>query len=914
MPDSVSESVLIDKILNEPRPLSSAQREAVISDSPHTRIIAGAGAGKTETLTRRIAYLLLVKKVKPENIVAFTFTEKAAKSMKSRVYERIKALNPDLCNYLGDMFVGTIHGFCNRILETEFKHGNYNILDDKQEMAYILRQGWGLKLDSEKNYSASCNTFIRSMNVVYSELIDDHVLKAHAPKFFEQLKKYEELLESHKCLTFNLLIKKAIECLEENPKATERIQYLIVDEYQDINRAQEKLIQFLGAFGSIFVVGDPRQTIYQWRGSDDACFDDFVSHYPDTKTILIQENRRSTKDVIMVANGFADTISDKSYEHMLPTRDDNGGVYILNAHYGIDEVNWIAREIQRLVSSGQCNYRDIALLFRSVKTSAPPFIDTFRNLKIPFVIGGKVGLFRRPEIKVIGMLFCWLYEKGFWQENPYQSQLEITHEMLLTQANELWKREMQRALPIEELEAWRDDVHAGYFNNFTDVYHRLLPILGFNDLNPDNPYEAAVMANMGKFDELLTDFEAPNSLGGKKRKWSSDLKNLCWFINTFASSQYEEQSGDEQSQVDAVQIMTIHQSKGLEWAVVFIPALVARRFPSSMAGRTQKWLFPSHLLSEKTVRRYEGSEDSERKLMYVALTRAKDVVVCSHFSSTDSNRSAGASAFIPNLADISNSENITVDMHLPDRKYSLAHDSSDMETFAVTDVMTYERCPRMYLFRNVWGFQPGLSEYLGYGTMLHFCLRETANLIVEEDYPPISAARTAVDEYFHMPYLPRHSWDNMKEGAKRELARFAHECEDDMRRIREVETHIELPLQNAILSGQVDVILHEEDGGTGIEVRDYKTSDRVITKENLETQIQLYSHALSSTGENVVKGSVAYIQDARVESVNVCCDARAETLERVGKAVENIRSGKYGRCSGTACEMCDYVALCHKKV
>jgi len=146
-PDSMIHNPLLSAILHQPRPLSESQQSAITTQSPHVRIIAGAGAGKTETLTRKIVSLLLVDHVEPASIVAFTFTEKAAANMKSRIYSRVRELGEDaVCARLGEMYVGTIHGFCFHLLEDHFGYGSWGIVDENQEMAYLMRVGWGLNL------------------------------------------------------------------------------------------------------------------------------------------------------------------------------------------------------------------------------------------------------------------------------------------------------------------------------------------------------------------------------------------------------------------------------------------------------------------------------------------------------------------------------------------------------------------------------------------------------------------------------------------------------------------------------------------------------------------------------------------------------------------------------------------------
>ena len=297
----------LELIIKEPKELSDSQKKAVLSDRRHIRIIAGAGAGKTETLTRKIVCLLLYENVKPASIVAFTFTEKAAQGMKSRVYDRVRQLGgEEICAKLGEMYIGTIHGYCSFLLENHFKFGDYGVLDENQETAFLMRVGWELGFGKNGNYTQNCRTFLKNLNVVYGELIPENNLKKKAPEFYKCFKKYEEILDSHKRLTFNRMINLALTNLQEKQNVLSDVKYLIVDEYQDINRAQEKLIQLIGLNSEIFIVGDPRQTIYQWRGSDEKCFEDFAVKHIDAETISINENRRSGRQIIEVSNQFSD--------------------------------------------------------------------------------------------------------------------------------------------------------------------------------------------------------------------------------------------------------------------------------------------------------------------------------------------------------------------------------------------------------------------------------------------------------------------------------------------------------------------------------------------------------------------------------------------------------------------------------
>jgi len=211
---------LIKKILDGPPKLSADQKRAVLSKTRYNRIIAGAGAGKTETLTRRIVCLLSVEAVKPESIVAFTFTEKAAQSMKSRIYQRVGQIcGQEATANLGEMYVGTIHAYAKRVLEDCFRYGNYTVLDDNQEVAFLMRHGWSLGVNNYGgSYAECCRTFLRTVNMVWDELLDEKQLEKRAPDFYRRMKHFEEILKEHRLLTFGRMIYEAVLNLRNNPE------------------------------------------------------------------------------------------------------------------------------------------------------------------------------------------------------------------------------------------------------------------------------------------------------------------------------------------------------------------------------------------------------------------------------------------------------------------------------------------------------------------------------------------------------------------------------------------------------------------------------------------------------------------------------------------------------------------------
>jgi DNA helicase-2/ATP-dependent DNA helicase PcrA len=907
-------SALVEKILTTPKRLSEDQRKAVLSDSRYNRIIAGAGAGKTETLTRRIVYLLAVKEVPPASIVAFTFTEKAAQSMKSRVYQRVGEICGEKATAnLGEMYIGTIHAYAKRVLEDHFRFGNYNVLDDNQEIAFLLRHGWEMGLHVPgSSYSNCVRDFLRTVNMAWDELLDEKTLNKRAPEFFRKLKHYEDLLRGHRLLTFGRIIYEAVLKLRQAPDTLSKVKYLLVDEYQDINRSQAELIEYVGKNGSIFVVGDPRQSIYQWRGSDERFFSSFSEKFPDTLQVSINENRRSGKRIVWNANKFAGTFERGHYEAMDPTRSEEGFVAIANNETAENEASWIVNQIQALMKDNDClKFSDFGILTRSVSTSAGPLIDLLKERRIPYIVGGKVGLFKRDEAQAVGQIFAWFSNEGFWTIDAHNWGEKITSDDLLTSALECWDAAHNHGHPKDaeqKIREIKDNLNSDdpSYNNFTKIYYDVLTALGFCNLAYDDRNDAAVMANLGRFNNLLTDFESANRIGGHSPRWAKDLKDLCWFMSTYAISAYEEQPSDDIRGVDAVQVMTVHQAKGLEWPAVFLFATVVRRFPSSMVGREQDWCgVPRDMFD---VDRYESDKDDERRLFYVAITRAKDALVVSHFSKL--TKAVSRSEFIEDM-DLRYAIPLNDGDPIPPISVHPGTISDEIQTFSASEIVTFGVCPHMYLLRELWGYQPELNPAIGYGNGMHYCLKRAGEL-VKEGYSPVSAVATSVDEDFHMPFVGGVVFDNFKNSAKKRLVAFSQKYGDDLNRIEEVEYRLEFPIHDAgvtsaTIMGKVDVILRN---GGELEVRDYKSSEEARTLEEVSTQIRLYTAGLKIMGRPVSSGSVAYLDEADVKEVDVSEEPLTEAKQNAEKVVERIAKRKFKATPGESCKRCDQKPIC----
>jgi len=902
---------LVEEILSKPAKLSPDQKEAVLSRSRYNRVIAGAGAGKTETLTRRIVYLILAEGVEPSSIVAFTFTERAAQAMKSRIYQRVGELDESKLGKLGEMYVGTIHAYAKRVLDDYFKFGNYTVLDENQEIAFLMRHGWDIGInDFERNYSEACRVFLRTVNMVWDEMLDRKKLEAKAPDFCEKLAHYEYLLDKHKLLTFGRMILLAVQKLRENPETLSHVKHLIVDEYQDINRAQEELIRLIGKNGEIFVVGDPRQSIYQWRGSDEKFFDSFEETFKGTKTVTIRENRRSGKRIVVNANKFAGTFKKAHYEPMEATRKEDSFIGLVEHELPEDEAVWIADQIEDLVKKRGLKYSDIGVLTRSVSLAAGPLVNVLKQRRVPYIVGGKVGLFKRDEAQALGRIFAWFYEKGFWVEDPWRWGEQITGDDLLWTALDCWRSVYQYRMPrgvesrLREIKADLNSKKSSY-DNFTSVYQDVLITLGFENLVHTDPNDATIMANLGRFNNLLTDYETANRVGGRTPHWKEDLKGLCWFMNSYAAWAYEEQPAEDIRGVDAVQIMTVHQAKGLEWPVVFLFSTVEGRFPSKMVGRELNWCgIPRDLFD---VRRYEGDLEDERRLFYVAITRARDALVVSYFRRM--RKSMSRSQFID---DLDFSVVTPLDRkRLPSFPVAKLEALDGMLTFSASEITAYLRCPYMFLLRNVYGYQPELDEAIGFGKGVHYCLRRAVELLKRnEELGPITAAVQAVDNEFFMPFAAGDVFENYKKGARRSVLNYAKSFGGDLRQSSEVEYRIEFPIHNATVTGRIDVLGDRE-------VRDYKTLDYreaegSVSMSEAELQVRLYAAGLKSVGRKVNGGSIAFLSSeaSKVVPVDVGGSHVEKAVKNAESVVASIRNKRFKPNRGEHCGDCDMRDIC----
>lgn len=903
--------------------LSGQALRAVKHRGSHLQIIASAGSGKTEVVSQRVADLL-AEGVRPDGIVAFTFTERAAGELKERIELRVvDRMGSNAVDRLNGLFVGTIHAYCFRLLQLHVPaYENFDVLDENQLTAFVSREAHRLgvrQFDGDNRLFRSVSRFLENVEVVDNELLEVTALPAD---FRSVLADYYAALDRYRLLTYGQQIRAAVEQLshpEVAGRVHDQLRHLIVDEYQDINPAQEKLIELLtGPNTELCVVGDDDQAIYQWRGSDVENIVTFAERYSPVTSFTITTNRRSRPEIVKTANGFAKSIPERLAKVMRSYRPSAGPaprVVVWDAEDEQAEAEWIAEMVCDLHDAG-VPYKDIGVLVRT-RAAYGKLLAAFSESGVPVQPGGRTGLFDQPEAEVLGKTYCWLTDIDWRQQFQPGGPVEFGS-LLAEYESEFGIRDRAHVSRLKRyLDGWRtSSLDEERTADLVGDFYGLLEVLEVRDWDLADSVRLNSLGTLARFTSLLADYESVRrrsrqdadhygeQVGGE---WAGEWyhKNLAIHIVNYAQGQYEGFDGEPDVSVDAVDITTIHKAKGLEWPAVFVPSMTKKRFPPMRMGRERDWIIPRKLFNAA---RYEGSDADERRLFYVAISRARDWLSVSRHERV-TTQSAQPSPYWKEL----NSHHIDPgDIVLPEVE---PRSSADQDPLAITfsDLASFLDCGMAYRLRNLVGFQPRLAPELGYGRAVHHLLRRVAEQTQAAGAVPTeNDVAQMLDNHFFLPAANKAAHSTMKEAAKRLLQDYIKNHEDDLHRVWETERPFELHLDAVTVSGRADVILDQENGvPSALAIVDYKTSTGG-SLDPYELQLQVYADAGRREGLDV-RG--AYLHDLKGTRTGIEIDAATvESAERtVEEAAHKIRNREFEPSPGTRCRTCEVRTICNAK-
>lgn len=605
--------------------LNPPQREAVETLTGPLLVLAGAGSGKTRVLTYRIANLILQGEATPNEILAVTFTNKAAKEMQHRI---IDLLNRMAVPIYADLWVSTFHSTCARILREEIHHLGYQpffvIYDDTDQLKLIKNIAEEMNLN-DKIYPPKM--FKHLIGQAKQQGLKPH--EVHKKSFFvmdetavEVYQRYEDELKRANALDFDDLLLKTWELFKNFPEVLqayrERFRFILVDEYQDTNHIQYLLVRALAEeHRNLCVVGDEDQSIYSWRGADIRNILEFEKDFPETKIVKLEENYRSTKTIVEAASHVIQLNSQRK-KKVLFTNNPQGNKIIVQSEINeYEEARFVVRRLQELRANGDYSFNDFAVFYRT-NAQSRVLEEQMRAYSIPYRLVGSVRFYDRAEIKDI---ICYLRlilngadDMAFYRiiNVPARGIGKTTVEEIERYARENKITALEAARHVAEKRL----VHAGACNkihNFlnlisrlqaaaensrtSDLYLQILDETGYaQKLREENtPESKNRIENLEELQNAILQFEKERGEEGTLQAFLEQLMLI---------SELDRQNENE----DAVTLMTLHLSKGLEFKNVFIVGMEEGLFPSGQSVD----------MSDPT------SVEEERRLCYVGMTRARE--------------------------------------------------------------------------------------------------------------------------------------------------------------------------------------------------------------------------------------------------------------------------------------------------
>lgn len=1042
MPDF--KSLLLEK-------LTPQQAEAVCSPKRHILVVAGAGSGKTEVMARRIAWWVAIDGVLKDQIVAFTFTERAAEEMKFRIRSWItKTTAAGNEASLGQMYIGTIHGYCLAKLREWWPddYHNYDILDQAARTSLIQRGFNGVlglaafraALSEGKTFKTgqydTIEQFARTYDLLHEHdqfrvnLAADPIPIRLGKEEREWCKKAEMVTSIGtdnaskafavsaaryyayiRCRRFLDFASSQTEFLQRLRSDSERMQrevnekniHLVVDEVQDINPVQLELIRMLALdSGTLTAVGDHRQAIYGFRGAKVGIIAQLWKQFKsndDGEVIGLGANFRSTENIIDLANRWAEKITPPmGMESPAMTHGNINRKHAHASHLALTgfpdrerEADWIAKAIRILVPDKSRGARhdkkdgtergislsDIAVLVRS-STDVRTYMDVLEKAGVPSIVRAGPDLFSQPEVLLlvsamaisagIGEFYGASFNpkslpnrvKNVLGSEPHPVSVlraagaairgtaltfpKTIEDRLLSAASKLQGRiKNGTTYTSKDVAALRGNELKDFLQNSNSVrrvfpqtiYHWLLYEAAVDAWDTVEGRGQAALFHLGAFSKMVTGIETPGWTSAEDYDWQ--VIGLCQYGS-------EEGRAEEQPlmvQPEAVTISTIHSVKGLEFSAVFVADVCSRRFPSQFAKRAVSLSVSKKLADEMDAESLSDNDnyDGERRLMYVALTRAERFLFVTHSGKQTSN-------FIKELRhDMKAAGGMVSESPqkvLHELKYAPKEHKRDINlSTSFSDLRYYLECPHDFYLRKVLGFAPTIDQAFGYGRGVHNLLRAIHSnpqrwaSLADNRHSLEAAIQGMIDQgLFYLRYTTSDPAENMRKKGLRVVADYVVKYADELRNLifeaeKPFETQIDYPDRDggALITGAIDIV--RQDDPPRVTLIDFKSGDehsdaKKLDKEEMALQVGIYALAAKNELEyEPERGLVRYLDSGPHEKGELEVPLDHTALERsqeiVSETASAIRDRKFKEgprkeSDGTPrCATCDFFGLCGMK-
>jgi DNA helicase-2/ATP-dependent DNA helicase PcrA len=977
----------MSKVPPEERILNAEQKKAVEFGDGPLLIIAGAGTGKTTVVTERIKHLITSGRAKPAEILALTFTEKAAREMEERV---------DLVMPYGytEMWISTFHKFCDRVLRAEAIHIGlnpaYRLMTDADATMLLRKHLFSFDLEYFRPLG-NPTKFIGGMIQHFSRLKDEDVSPAQYLAYVKKLKtqkskpkteedklerqkleelagaykKYEELKVKEGVMDFADLIANTLTLFRTRKNILEQyrsvFRYILVDEFQDTNIAQNELVVLLtGKKQNITAVADDDQSIYKFRGAAVSNVLSFRKHFPKAHVVVLTKNYRSKQEILdasyqLIQHNNPDRLEVKEkVDKKLVAQREGKGVWptLIYTDRVENEADEVAKEIKRLSIRDKRKWKDFAILVRA-NNHAEPFVRALMRHDIPFQFLGPGQLFRQPEVKD---LIAYLQILQNFEDNVafYRvlsmvyfdlSARDITAIAIFAKKQNMSVFEACEVVtgkrPLDVTGPFLADKTKSTVEKIVDMIHRHLTLVTKESAGQILYY---FLADTGMMKSIL-EFQAPidekraNNISkffSKLKTYETDHEDagipavLDWILLSMELGESPLANDMDWIHNDAVNILTVHSAKGLEFPVVFLVNLVSQRFPTS--ERREQIPIPEALIKEELP---EGDYhlEEERRLFYVGMTRARDLLYLTGANYYgEGKREKKLSPFVMEVVGeetIGPAATPAAQMSLLDWKKDASASSAlapakiTVNYLSYSQIETFRTCPLHYRLRYILNIPTPPSASLSFGTSIHAALREFYQLKGQGKKVTRDLLLQLLSKlWLREGYESREYEKKMRSRGEKYLSDyFAREFDPKVKTIA-LEQPFTVPIasdgRSLKIGGKIDRVDVRPDGK--VEIIDYKTG-RMPSKREIDTNLQLSMYAIAASQiptipfgqktENILLSLYFFDTNTRITTTRTAAQLENEKANIIDIA-HQIETSDF-RCSGSVlCAKCEYSMFCER--
>ena len=933
-------------------------------------VIAGPGAGKTMAIVERVVNLIAHHQVAPENILVSTFTEKAAAELVSRISDRMA--EEGLKVSLNEMYIGTMHSIFLRVLKdyAEFTRlkKNYKTFDDFDQKYAVYRNLYkrfkplpnlDLVAPEQSNWSKA-DSICRFVNKVREEAIDAETLLAgHEPEIValgEVYRAYQQILVEENAIDFSAIQSEMLSLIDANPQVLKELQekftYLIIDEYQDTNTIQERiLLKLCGKRANICVVGDEDQSIYRFRGASVRNILQFAANFPRgrCKTVVLDTNYRSHPDIVdfynqwMTACDWKDGKKRFRFDKTIRPRtgktfDACPTVVTLN---GEDDEDWgdqlidFIRRLQKEKVVTDLN--QIAFLFHSVRNKdVIALTERLEASGIPVFSPRSARFFEREETQLLIGLFMLLFPQVFKILDEKEEYMPETVAYYRNAANRLAAKLKEDPQGTAELVKWakrkaREHAFLGAPTDYTflGLFYEALKFPLFADYiktdHDGTPRHSREAFNLALFSQLLAKFEYIYGINVLSPKWlESNLSHLfTQFLHFMLKGGLEEfEDYDERVPSGCVSVMTIHQSKGLEFPVVCVGSLSRnprKSFTALDATLESKYFHRPPFEPLDRIKFFDFWRE-----YYVAFSRPQNLLILTGVQSKTRQFGKTFDEIVEDVMDWRDPRFVSKNLHLEKIKKS-----SVKKDYAFTsDILTYERCPTQYMVFRYLGF----AEHRVQGTMFGSLVHQTIEDIHKTCLRGETVSEAQIESWFASNYtslslaMKTYLDETRRESALKQVKQYFERNSGAFGALVAAEYDVSIPTETYILRGVIDLVRGE---GDTVEIVDFKTDKKPNVNsvedrsriQNYHRQLEVYAHIVEEKFGKKVSKLHLYYTRAENESPYVSWDYSTasvqKTLRGFDETVAKIESYKFSNknvkmCKAT-CDNCDLRYFCHFK-